>query len=105
MGSPWSQSGNPSGNLGAESLVLGTEGRLKGRFFIREHKKVKEQPHETAVPDKARISQNQTLAENRAGNRDIHGIADVAVQAGNNQMASWENGRRRADALHGETSE
>src|SRR5439155_23605054 len=67
--------------------------------------RVKQQPDKPTVFKQRDVSENQALTENRDHHRDVHWISDITIQSGNNQMASWEDRRRRAHALQRESDE
>ena len=96
---PWSETWNPPRNFGAECSVLRAKACPQGRFFVNQHKEVKQQPDKPAVFKQHHVSKSQALAENGAHHGYVHGISNITIQAGNNQVACWEDRRRRAQAL------
>jgi hypothetical protein len=65
---------------------------------------VKQQPDERAVFEQREVSEDQALTENGANDGYVHRISDITIESGNNQMASWEDRRGRADALQCESA-
>ena len=100
---PRGEAWDPPRDLGAEIFVLRPETCPKSRFFVSQHKQVKQQPDKPAVCKQPNVSENQALTENRTHYRDVHWISDIAIQSGNNQMAGWEDRRRCACALQCES--
>ena len=96
---PW----NPPRDLSAENFVVRAETCSQGRFFVDQHKKMKQQPDKSTVCKERHVSKNQGLTQNGAHDRDVHRISDKAIQPGDNQMAGREYRRRRARTLHGES--
>src|SRR5215472_3735718 len=103
MASPWGETWNPPRDFGAEYFVLRTKTCPQGRFFVDQYKKVKQQPDKAAICKQSHVSKYQALTENGAHHGHVHRISDVTIQASNNQMAGWENRRRRAQTLHCES--
>lgn len=89
---------NPPRDFGTVHFVFGAKVCPQGWFFVHQHKKVKQQPDKRAVFKQRHVSKNQALAENGAHYRCVHRISHITIQAGNNQMARWEDRRRRAQA-------
>ena len=85
-------------------IILRAEACPKRRFFVQQHKKVEEQPDETTVFNERRVSKNQTRAENCDDHRNIHGISNITIQSGNNQMTGGKDRRRCAETLHCESA-
>jgi hypothetical protein len=66
---------------------------------------VKQQPDKPAAGKQLPASENQALTGNGDRHRYVHRVPDITIQSRNNQMAGWEDRRRRAHALHGERLE
>ena len=103
MISPSGEAWNPPRDFGAEGFVLRSKTCPEGRFFVNQHKHVKQQPDNPAVFKQCDVSENQALTENRDHHRYVDWISDITIQSGNNQMAGWEDRRRRAHALQCES--
>ena len=59
---------------------------------------MKGEPHEPAVSHE-RESPNRRLAQNDGDDGNVHGIAHVAIEAGNNEVLGRGDRRRRAEPL------
>src|SRR5260221_13949148 len=60
---------------------------------------MKQQPDKSAVLKEHHVSKNQSLTQNGAHHGDVHRISDITIQPRNNQMAGWEDWRRRTHTL------
>ena len=101
---PRYQPRNPSRNIDAENFVTIAEHLAQCRLFVGQHEEMKAEPHDRAVPQQAHVAEQQRLPKNDGDDTDIHGIADIAIEAADNQTLRRRDRRRRAqtfeDKLH-----
>ena len=86
-------------------LVLRAEPAGQGRLLVE----VGERGHHKGcghrVPQKLQLAQYQGLPDDGRHDRQVHRVADIAVYPADDQLLSWSNRRRGADALHHEPNE
>ncbi|MGC1296314.1 MAG: hypothetical protein WA869_14870, partial [Alloacidobacterium sp.] len=57
------------------------------------------EPHEPAVSHETPVAEQDRLAQNDGDDGNVHGIAHVAIQAGNDEVLGRGDRRRRAEPL------
>ena len=55
------------------------------------------EPHEPAVSHETRVAEQDRLAQNDGDDGNVHGIAHVAIEAGNDEVLGRGDRRRRAE--------
>lgn len=83
----------------AESVVFGAELPAQGRLFVAQDKRVNAQPDQTRIGQQANIAEKQRLTQDDADDADLHRVADMAVEARDDEMAGGQNRSRRAQSL------
>ena len=75
------------------------------RLLIEHHEQMGQGPERQAPFEHAGAAEEEPLADDQRDERDIHGIADVAIPAGHDEVL-WRRDRRRgAEALQREARE
>jgi hypothetical protein len=74
MTSPWGEKWNPPRDFGAICLIFRAETCPQSRFFVKQHKKVKQQPDKPAICKQRRVSKKRALTENGARDRRYMGL-------------------------------
>jgi hypothetical protein len=98
------QAGNPAGNAGAEFLVFFPEFLAQRRLFIKNNESEKPQTYHNPILEQPDAAEEQSLAEEKRRNGNIHRVAHVAIESGYYQPLGGSDGRGRPQPLYGEKS-
>ncbi len=99
------KAGDPAGDVAAVGFVGGSKGCTQGWFFVGEDEDVGDQPDQGGVAEQMHICKQESLAEDGGYDGYVHGIADVAIQSGDDEVARWKNWSGGAQALECEAGE
>ena len=102
---PRSEARDPARHVRAEGLVFGAEGFAQRGLLVNEDEEVRGEPGNQRVRQHTRVTEQQGLPENYRDDRNVHGIANVSVEAFDHQMLGGKDGRGRAQTLQGEARE
>ena len=100
---PWGEARDPAGDVGAIGFVFGAEGSLQSRLFVGEDEEVGCEPGNDCVGEEMQVSKKKGLAEDQRRDCKVHGVSDVAIGTGNDEVPRGKDGGGCADSLEGET--
>src|SRR4051794_18859474 len=102
---PGAAAGQPRRDGVAIGLVLGAELTRQRGLLVKVNEAADGDAEDQRVQQQDGSAQHHRLPEYGQRHGDVHRVADVAVQATDDQVPSRRDGRRRADALHDEPDE
>ena len=89
---PGSEARKPAADRGAVEFKFCAEGAAKRGFFVDEYPDVEAERDEGGVFDETETGEIESLAEDEADYSKVDGIADVAVEAGDDEMLVGKTG-------------
>lgn len=84
---PRSHSRNPSRYVGAEGLILFAKATSQRGFFVCQYEYMEHHPDNRAVLQNPYVSKQKALAHNQRQDGNVHRIANISIEAADDQMS------------------
>ena len=96
------ESRDPARDGPAVLFVRGAEFAAEGGFFVEDDENIEGEADEGGILRKPRSAKQSGFAEHYKQHADVHGIAHIAVQRGDDEELRGSDGRGRAQTAHSE---
>src|SRR6516165_12418095 len=96
---------NPPSHVRAVALVLLGELLAERWLLVAEHEQKEGRPHDRSVLEHRYAAEQEALTDDQRGDRDVHRIAHVPIEPGDNEVLGRHHWSRRTETLQRETGE
>src|SRR5215467_7420241 len=96
---------NPPSHVRAVALVLLGKLLAERRLLVAEHEQKEGRPHDRSVLQHRYAAEQEALTDDQRGDRDVHRIAHIPIDPGDNEVLGRHHGSRRTETLQREPGE
>jgi hypothetical protein len=99
------RAGDPASHVRLELPVFVAERVTERGFLVGDHEEVEAEPDDGAVFQDGGAAEDEALPYDECHDADVHRVSDVAIEAGDDEVARRCDRRWCAEALEGEAGE